>query len=307
MPRPPTARTLTQGPHILTVEQTTRSVLLRTDTSLGDCNRSDTRTVQQAGLKARPITSGVELVAAAHTACVTMPLPDAMPGVAYVLSLDARTVSGSSARLCVWEDGPDRCANTTGLPTTADWAHHRINLTLDPETQAARLYLYADGEAHPLTVTQYRNLTLERLEPNIIDITPQRPTPLAPTVSWNPRHPDAFDLRIHQTRTAQLLVLDESYAPSWTLTKTSSHAHVMADGYANAWLVDTHAGRAIHTQYTPSRIASLAIVFSGIAMLAAAVLIIVRRIRRRPMPAGDLRGLALDPAYPIQPTAKDDP
>ncbi len=305
-PRPQASLALDQGSHLLRVVGNATSRALRLDTTLGDCNRSDARTAREAGLDVRPIPDGVELTAAAHTACVTAPLPDTVTGIPYVLSLDARTLRGASARLCIWENGPNHCASTQTLPATSDWAHHRLRFTLDSGTSSTLLFLYADGSSHPVTLTQYRHITFKRLEPEIVGITPRSSTPPRSAVSWYQASPDRFEVHVSGTGRSELLVLDESYAPSWNLDGASTHAHVMANGYANAWVVDTGNGRLLQARYGPSQITRLAILVSGVVIVTAVALTLLRRSPYRRHDSGPQAAIALDaPSRPI-PTSEPD-
>jgi arabinofuranan 3-O-arabinosyltransferase len=144
--RPPLSRFLERGDHTLEVSRPSAALELRPDSPVGDCNRSDNRSAENAGLDVRSIAGGVRLTARAHSACVTAALPAVVAGGNYTLDLDVRTVSGARARLCVWQFGPNRCAEIEDVPASNTWTRYRTNITFDPGTRAARIYLYADGQ-----------------------------------------------------------------------------------------------------------------------------------------------------------------
>lgn len=118
---------------------------------LGDCNRYDERTLRESGISADVAagTGGVtKLRAGAHAACVAAPVEPVAGGDVLQVSVDVRAVEGAPPRVCLWLDGPDRCARLGETQSAGDgWyrlsAVHRV----PDDTAGVRLYLYADEPA----------------------------------------------------------------------------------------------------------------------------------------------------------------
>lgn len=135
---------------------------------VGDCNAADALAPSATGLSSRVVEgepAAIELRARAHAACVSMDLGSHVPGAAYRLRVDHRTAAGTTARACVWQTGPDRCATLPPLDRSSEW--QRFEAFVDPEPGTTKLtwFLYADGAGTATTVTQYRMPSIERLDP----------------------------------------------------------------------------------------------------------------------------------------------
>ena len=279
-PRPEHERVLPRGKHQLTVAGARTTVALRADTPLGDCQNSDDGASKRADLSATRIPNGVRLGAAAHSACVSVPIPSAVAGTKLDLGLEVRAVSGRRPRICLWQDGPNECAEMTALPATRGWTKYQSDVTLVPGTARARVYLYADGQSAPRTVAEYRNLEVRSSPREVGHVTPITQLSPAPSVKWKQRGSDSFSAATSGATAPFLLVLNESYADGWKLSGASAQAHDPVDGYANGWYVNAPGVASIDLRYGPARVVRMAYWISGLALLGAAGLVIFRRIRR---------------------------
>ena len=81
----------------------------------------------------------------------------------YRLSLESRATGGAEPRVCVWQRGPDRCAELEMMRGAHGWQQHDLVVRTDPGTTGLTLYLYAKGATH--ATVSYRDVTLvpERL------------------------------------------------------------------------------------------------------------------------------------------------
>lgn len=138
---------------------------LRNFTPLGDCSRSDAQTPREAGLSMRRMgTGGVRLRARVHAACTWLELDRAPLARGYELRLRHRGLGGAPPRVCVWEEGPDRCAQLPALREKArGWGDYRATFTPDARTKRLRLYLYADGGARRPTAVRYDDIAVAPL------------------------------------------------------------------------------------------------------------------------------------------------
>lgn len=153
---------------------------------LGDCNRYDARTPQETGISAEVGTAGTgrvtKLRAGAHAACIAAPIGPVVGGDVLRVSVDVRAVEGAPPRVCLWHDGPDRCAS---MPATQalddDW--HRLSAVhrVPDATTGVRLYLYADEPARDGIATQtevwYRDARADTLVAGTPVTMRPRPSP----------------------------------------------------------------------------------------------------------------------------------
>jgi hypothetical protein len=230
---------------------------------LGDCNRFDNRTPREVGLFARVVERDgiptLRLGAREHSACVAKPITF-RPEVPLMVRLEYRGVSGNAPRVCVWEEGPRRCAETPSLAVLPGW--HRLEAAVTPQTgtQSLRLFLYADGGGGARTVTEYRDIAIRRPQP----VLPVGAVPLdrLPNVSSRQLTPSEFRVHVKDAHGPFVLVLTETYAPGWHIEidghDSNGLAHLRVNGYANGWRVPWRGTYDFTITYAPERLARLA-------------------------------------------------
>jgi hypothetical protein len=206
---------------------------------LENCHAFDARTADEVGLGLVRNGPEVELRADAHSACLIAPV-DAGPGDVLELSLEHRTLAGGAARVCVWMDGPNQCAETEALVHSAGWERLDVPVTVAPGTTAVRLYLYADGlDNGTTTVVQYRHVNLRRADHTRFSITPADDTS-APEVLAERATPGRWHVTVNGLDGPALLTLHESHAQGWRIDglPTGWTADpVTVDGWAMGWLI----------------------------------------------------------------------
>ncbi len=132
---------------------------------LADCNRADDRPIADLGFVLRESGDAVQLSAAAHAACIAYPSRTATAGY-YLLSAQVQHGEGAAPRVCVWLEGPDRCATIPPAPAAEQWSSYRTALTVPDGTTAVKVVVYAETTAeHPRTVNAYSDVRLTSLTP----------------------------------------------------------------------------------------------------------------------------------------------
>jgi arabinofuranan 3-O-arabinosyltransferase len=131
----------------------------------GDCNDYDARTPKQVGLSARTIPRNgipiLRLSARDHTACVSFPVKPFAPSARYRLQFDYRGVTGSTPRVCLWQEVAERCTGLPALDDSPGWHSFDATTTLSPKTKALQLFFYALGTGDSVTTTEYRQPRIE--------------------------------------------------------------------------------------------------------------------------------------------------
>lgn len=287
------------GAHELTTQTRAPASLSPLPFAVQDCHAYDDRSIGEADLGATPLADqpapAVRLRARAHAACVSAPVAGFVPGGSYTVDLDYRTLQGLPARVCVWQDGPDRCAPTPTLSASKDWYHLQVAVTPEPGTVALRLFIYADAGAigGNGTVVEYRALRVTSAAPLAVAILDGGvATPPAPPVSWTRLGPSTYQVDVARSAQPFVLSLGESFAPGWRLDGLPEGRdvhHVVADGYANGWLIDPGIPFTARISFAPDRTMDLARAVSIGTALAIPILAIRRRRRDvgRPAAGGD--------------------
>jgi arabinofuranan 3-O-arabinosyltransferase len=288
---PPDQQTLSVEPgrHELVTQTRAPASLSPLPLAVEDCHAYDQRSTREADLNAVPLPGepapAVRLSALAHSACVSSQVAGFVPGGSYTLDLDYRTLRGLPARVCVWQDGPDRCAPMPALAASNDWYHLQAAVTPEPGTVALRLFIYADAGAlgGSGTVVEYRALRIASAAPLALTILDGDGAPPAPRVSWTRLGPSTYQVKAARSVMPFVLSLGESFAPGWHLEGLPDGRqanHVVADGYANGWLIDAGAPFTATISFAPDRMMHVARSVS-IGTALAIPIVAVRRRRRR--------------------------
>ncbi|HEX3542421.1 MAG TPA: hypothetical protein VHT75_18475 [Acidimicrobiales bacterium] len=191
------------------------------------------------------------LVARLDTACAQQRL-DWQSGPIR-LDLMVRHVSGQSARICVYELGPDRCAPIADLPVGAGWNDYRSLLTPDAGTNGLLLFLYSDGNG-----SRNKDTAPTRNEFAQVRVS------AAPTIRVA-----LFGQPVESVVNPQsLLVFPQQYNTHWI--GPPGTRHVLVDGLYNGWLGPSAPG--FRPRYAPAATIRAA---TAVSALAAVVLIAV--------------------------------
>jgi hypothetical protein len=258
---------------------------------VGDCNDVDDRSLDQVGIAAGVARNGdretLRLAARHHSACVAIPIGAAREGRPLRVRLWHRTVTGNPARVCVWQDGPNRCAALPPLDGSSGWHRFDETVTLEHGTRSVRLFLYADGGE--MTKTEYRGLTVASPAPRL-GVAVQTRARL-PQVSYRRTAPDEFRVRIEGSDRPFFLVAAETFAPGWRLERGDAELPSFeVNGYANGWRVPWTGTYEVTISYRPERLARAARRLDLIAVPLGVLALVLGPSLRRRWPAAGATG-----------------
>ena len=256
---------------------------------VGDCHNYDARSLTQAAIAAEPLPGepqpAIRLDAASHTACVSAPVESFIPGGTYTLSLDQRTVSGLPARVCLWEEGPDRCASLPPIEDSSTWSAVRATVTPDAGTQALRLFLYADAAriGGTSSTVDYRGVTLRPAPPVSVTVLPVSRPVATPPVSWTRTGEASYQVDVDAGSEPFILAMDESFSPGWRLSGLPQGAAtpVMVNGYAQGWSITPSGPFTARITFGPDAWFHRAVDVSALTAVAAPFILVRRRRRSR--------------------------
>jgi arabinofuranan 3-O-arabinosyltransferase len=263
---------LSADAHLLSVQGAAPTQLAGAPSTVEDCAAASQPTAHTAS---RILDDGsVQLRASADSACTWLPINTPGTSLDYHIRLHYRTIDGLPARICLWESGPNKCADLPPLQPGATWTTYDATAHPDPDTRALRLYLYADGR-QPQTITEYSDISVTVQDQHFV--TAQRsdtPASAAPTVTWSRDTPARYHADTAPTSDPFVIVLNESFAPGWRidgLPATASVEHFQADGYANGWRITPATPTALHLRFTyqPQKLPDHASLISATALPAA--------------------------------------
>jgi hypothetical protein len=232
--------------------------------SVGDCHnvlgatardQIAAKIVPQAGPSA---VSVLRLSARVDSACEQQWLD--WHGGPLILSFVARHNVGYPPRVCIWEVGPSRCANTPNIRDGEGWITYRASVVPDPGTVALGVFLYADSPEHGgQTVNDYANV--EALELPSLPHVLLLGMPLASSPS-----------------TTHLFVLHAGYSTDWDGPPRTQH--VLVDGLLNGWISNSVADAPTVKYKNTSMFAASRLVSVAVGLLIIG-LIVFRSIRSR--------------------------
>jgi arabinofuranan 3-O-arabinosyltransferase len=107
--------------------------------------------------------------------CAEAPLQLTDTGV-YRIRFQVRSEGAATPGLCLWQDGPARCAPLPAPPAGPGWAEYTAVTRLLPDVVAARLYVYAESGTGS-GVVEYRDLDVAPLRAVGSATLPQAPPP----------------------------------------------------------------------------------------------------------------------------------
>lgn len=264
--------TLTEGVHTFDARSSQARPMLGEWGGMEDCHAVDTRTPDEAGLYAAQRGDVLQLRARAHAACTIAPTT-VEPGDVVEVSLAHRSLSGAPARLCLWQEGPNRCAELDSLVSSKAWTSWHGSATIEPGTTETRLYLYADGrDDGSETVVEYRDVEVVTAHHANFTLVP--PVDTAPTIAAERIGPEVWRAEVRGVDGNAVLVLAESFAEGWQLDGLPegwSAEPTVVDGWAMGWILAGNGDADLELFFAPGRLVDLA----GWVSVATGVAVIV--------------------------------
>jgi arabinofuranan 3-O-arabinosyltransferase len=191
------------------------------------------------------------------------------------MSFEYRNIDGADPRVCLLEDGPEKCALLPALNPSAGW--HRVDQVIvpHPKTTGLRLFFYADGTGEGLTINQYRDVRVSAVPPADPVLLGASPSSIGvPHVTYIRVGSAEVRAQVSGATGPFLLVLTESFAPGWRIEVPGRDAaavrHVRVDGYANGWLIPWEGTYQVRFIYGPEGIARFAR-WTGLILVPALV------------------------------------
>jgi arabinofuranan 3-O-arabinosyltransferase len=257
---------------------------------VGDCNNYDPRSPQALGLRADQVkgatkgTYALALSATAHSACVAQQIQNFDPHALYSISLDVRRARGAPPRICLWQIGPNRCADLTSIAASSAWTHYETTFRPDPGTQDLSLHLYADG-APGGTTTLYDNVRVAATKPTPELAFLQRPAPpaiRAPRIEVHRESALSYRVTIKDAQSPFVLDLNEPYDSGWQLSPNSGAHHIPVDGYGNGWIIKRRGSYQLTVTYAPQALVDRARGISVLAWIGIGLALVTSGVRRSP-------------------------
>ena len=256
---------------------------------VSDCNAHDDRTIDEVGIAASELPGeeqpAVQLSAEAHSACITTAISPTLPGVPHMLELEYRSVSGNAPKICLWEEGPNRCVQAPPLVDGEDWTSLRMAFVPAAATREMKLFLYADtGSDEEPTVVEYRDLSVRLSAPYEATIaSAKNQVRSAPDIAWTRTGPSSYEVQVEDVDHSFVLGLAESFSPRWQLTDMAegrSSSHIEIDGHSNGWVIERGEAMTVSIEYAPDRTLTLASTASLLSIIALLLGLVATRGRR---------------------------
>lgn len=290
--------TVAAGPvTTLEVADSVAAMLGKVRPEVGDCNDYDDQPTELSVVAGAPPDEPggeaieVTLRANRHSACIWMPINRAVSIGSVELAFRYRSGSDSAARYALVDDVTGETMLTASLPAAHGWTNVEVALELAPVLSSrsgrARLYLYADGpgpgEPTAFVTTEYTAIRLSPRPPiSLVVVAGERPFVDNPTAVTDigPRR-----AAIATGSDEVTVVFHQAYAPGWSLSglpQGASARHVLADGWANGWVVDGLDGRqaTIEVSYRWEHFVAAA-VWSVVPVVVAGVIVALLLVLRR--------------------------
>ena len=177
----------------------------------------------------------LQLSATADSACQQNLL--SWTGGDIYLQLSARSLEGTQANFCVWEEPQNRCIasiqepyTTAGPPPGPTW--HRYTMIVQPTPGATKLSLFVYASSFAVgqpSISQYAGITVRAL--------PSDPSAVVVGTPTSARS------------SSKLVTIATGYSALWAGPPGTTH--VLVDGLRNGWITGSAQADTVHAVYTP--------------------------------------------------------
>ena len=264
---------------------------------VGDCHRTDQRSMAAVGIRGEEIDAGIRLFSNDHSGCVSVPIDDLDPGLRYTLSFEHRTLRGEKARFCLLDPSTKKClAGRTIEDSGLDWQIAEAKFDAPSQLGVVPLlFVYADGAESGRTATEYRNFRVRSsVDEYVTMVSKDTVSRARPTMSFDEISPARYRVKITRATSAFVVALSDTWSADWKISglpKGVRVDHLRIDGYRNGWAIDGRGNLEMLIEYVPARIGQRAIQLSlataALVIAGWAVGVAIRRwrvvaLRRRP-------------------------
>jgi arabinofuranan 3-O-arabinosyltransferase len=285
-PVPAADLTLSAGQHTVTVNSST---VASSPPQFRTCDVPGSDLPGYPRSRLRPQADGsLELDAQSSGACAEAPTVAVAPGATYRMSFDYRSDYGTTPRVCVRQLPTGLCALTPDLTRVAAWQSLDTLIRPLSGTTSMRPLIQENANAMVKGRVAIRNFSLTRVAPVSVRVSPVNSAALGrPALTYAVESSSAYRVKVANATGRFVLVLAESHDPGWALHGLPvgwSARHILANGYANGWLIEGTGDADLTIQYGPERWTFAALVTSLLAGVAAAGVIGYRLVgpaRRR--------------------------
>lgn len=254
-------------------------------------------------------SQSLSLSSSNHTAYVAIPINNFDANRIYKLSFSHKHVKGDAPFFSVWQMGINKPA-LNGTLKKSGWTSKSFIFTPDQGATGLKLYFYSPSTGS-ITENLFDDIKLE-VQPVISTYITQTKSALSnPTLSvTNYKRHNPTLVAVDVKRGDGLIVLNESYHKGWKAYAIPKHkelnifeklalsapgyslddeTHVVANGFANSWIIEdaklprsitnSEAGYVIILQYTPQKLFYIGLAISG-TTLSLCIAYIVYSLKR---------------------------
>jgi arabinofuranan 3-O-arabinosyltransferase len=261
---------------------------------VGDCNRVVEGTIEELGISARVIAQGsdgagaLRLTADHNSGCISQRIR-VQAGEPYSLSLSHREISEGNPALCVLVPSRDECLPLPSIRKADGWVAYDARFHVPPTDNYVVLYLYAPASGRGATVNLYDNVQVRALdfEPRPF-LALDGESDAAPQIELHAKGGSEYLVTVHGATEPFTLTLNQTYDPGWELRavgKAEVHSeHLVANGFANAWLMSGPSSFEVVLEFVPERWARWARWASVVAILLCTAVAAFATGRKRGFP-----------------------
>lgn len=286
---PTSSLALPGGTTTVTRSPPTSQPLLDAPSPVRDCRKTDSKSMEAAGLYLYNQSSILGLGATYHSACTAIPVHLPASDGAILIRVTARALTGRAPRACLLpRAGDPTCVSLGVFPADGKWhtvakefiLHQQAGL--GPDAAIGDLILYADGAGKPATHVQYTRIRAQALPAGSLSVAKVGGSVPGDSAGSAGRNTYTTPAKV---AAGSIISLAESDAPGWSAQgRGVSLSHQRVNGWANGWIVSsktpgTHE-MVISIRYRPEILGPISILLSLITALGLVAFVLLRRHRR---------------------------
>lgn len=195
-------------------------------------------------------------------ACTSTDIYSYESGEYYEIQVDYKKSEHSKSKICILEQGPNRCIPMEDPVQQKDealsngWYRWKKIFNSSENAIGAKVFLYADSSGHTSSV-DYDNIVIRKLQippQNIVvaydNTETSEPENSSSKISFKRKNSTLIEVEFSTKRSFDSLVFTESFHPNWILSSARERdgkyfeipkeSHLKANGYANFWAIDVN-------------------------------------------------------------------